>query len=674
MRFYQANTAMYHQNDFNGLNSAGNPAYFIPPTYLRDERSQYLPTYNTPSTHIQGETYQYTPAGHTPPTFSRDERHQQNTTWYTPPTYVRDERPQYIPTFHTPPTYVREERHKHIPVYHTPSPYFRDERPQCVPAHHGPALVHRHERYSNIHGPEYARPVPVENSVHAFSTAGRSAVSRHPHHYMAMSNEHVSPIQRFSYGPRYPSQMGPYMSDPMVETRFIPQNIKERETNCELHIFDGSDYLELSGYFIQLEIIAEMYQWTNSEKARMLISKLRGEAQKVVSSLTHHQINEYYLLKSMLLKHFQSKETNTGQILKPEIKVISDETLRCTLKALDKTACEVMPQIFDSNLRSNNQMKFGVKANHPYSRVRSSRKQKKKGLKLPSTQITYSAIKAVQLNIASETVQPTETVQHCKATETVQPCTETEAFQHCVAIEKQQSDIAIVTVQPDIAIETEQTCKAVELVQPDIAIEAVQPCIAVETKQSDIAILTVQPELAIETEQSDIEIVILQPSIAIEIEQPYIAIESEQHDITPETVQSYIATETVKPVKAVDNGITYANEYLCLNILYKETAENPVSFDITCLNEHLHLELLFTGEAVNDQVKVTGLVSRPEIQPMQFLKGQLVTPVRQKMSYARITEQTFNVNKQFSCYSSYLDIYQNVCFQESVVAKECILT
>ena len=122
-----------------------------------------------------------------------------------------------------------------------------------------------------------------------------------------------------------------------------------------------------------------------------------------------------------------------------------------------------------------------------------------------------------------------------------------------------------------------------------------QPCIAVATKQSDIAILTVQPELAIENEQSDIEIVILQPSIAIEIEQTYIAIESEQHGITPETVQSYITTEIVKPVKAADNDITYANEYLCLNILYKETAENPVNFDITCSKEQLNLELLFTG-------------------------------------------------------------------------------
>ena len=278
-----------------------------------------------------------------------------------------------------------------------------------------------------------------------------------------------------------------------------------------------------------------MYQWTNSEKARMLISKLRRESQKVVSSLTHHQINEYCLLKSMLLKHFQPKETDTNQILKPEIKVIS-ETLRRTLKALDKTACEVMPQIIDSNLKSNNRMKFGVK-------VRSSRKQKKKGLKQPSTQITYSVTKAVQLNIASETVQPTETVQHCKATETVQPCNETEAVQTCITIEIEQPDIAIETEQPDIAIETEQ---------PDIAIETEQPDIAIETEQPDIAIETEQPDIAIEIEQPDIAIETEHPDIAIETEQPDIAIETEQPEIAIITVQRDIAIETEQTCKAVE--------------------------------------------------------------------------------------------------------------------------
>ena len=32
LRVYQANIPMYHHNDLNGLNSAGNPASFIPPT------------------------------------------------------------------------------------------------------------------------------------------------------------------------------------------------------------------------------------------------------------------------------------------------------------------------------------------------------------------------------------------------------------------------------------------------------------------------------------------------------------------------------------------------------------------------------------------------------------------------------------------------------------------
>ena len=240
-------------------------------------------------------------------------------------------------------------------------------------------------------------------------------------------------------------------------------------------------------------------------------------------------------------------------------------------------------------------------------------------------------------------------------------CTE----QPDTANETEKPDIAFETEQPDIAIETEQPVIAIEIEQPDIAIETEQPDIAIEREQPDIAIETEQPVIAIETEQSDIAIETEQPVIANEIQQLDFAIESEQHGIS---------IGTMKPMKAVNNDIRYANEYMCLNRLYIETLGNPVCCDITCSNEHLHLELLFTGEAVTDSVKVTGLVWRPEIQPMQFLNGQSVTPVRQKMSYAQITEQTFNVNKQFSFYSSYLDIYQDVCFQESVIAKECILT
>ena len=604
MRFYQVNTAMYHHNDFNGLSSAGNPAYFTPPTYLRDERSQYLPTYNTLSTHIQGETYQYTPAGHTPPTFSRDERHQQKTRWYTPPTYIRDERPQYIPTFHTPPTYVREERHKHIPVYHTPATYIRDNDPGYTSRGH-----------------TYCRTAPLEDRLHGHYVAGTAATPTLMPHHMTIHNANINPVS------------SPYQQKP-VDTHFvITRHTVSRPQNS----------IPLEHRLVQKpDILSQSFQSTDiGNKVRNKIHSCtqqefenpRSYAERLQElCMTEFPNAPFPQLKKLMIEQFIAGLRHSR--LTQYIKLCKPSTLA---EAVDKIETYLLDLLLIENesVRRTKIASVIHNTDTALSKLYNTRYESKKDDMAIETTETCTANETVQPCTSIETVQPTEQVQFCRATETLQPC------------------IVIETVKPT---------------------EPVQTCISVEIEQPDIAIETEQPDIAIETEQPDISIEIEQPDIATETEQPDIAIEIEQLNITIETEQHGISIGTVKPVKAIDNDITYANEYFCLNRLYAETVEKPVSCDITCLNEHLHLELLFAGEAVNDQVKVTGLVSRPEIQPMQFLKGQLVTPVRQKMSYAQITEQTFNVNKQFSCYSSYLDIYQNVCFQESVVAKECILT
>ena len=594
---------MYHHNDFNGLNSAGNPAYFTPPTYLRDERSQYL-TYNTPSTHIQGETYQYTPAGHTPPTFSRDERHQQNTRWYTPPTYFRDERPQYIPTFHTPPTYVREERHKQIPVYHTPATYIRDNDPGYI-----------------SRGQTYCRTVPLEDRGHEHYVAGTSATPTHMPHHMAMRNANINPVS------------SPYQQKP-VDTHFVitRHNVSRPQNSIPLEhrLVQKPDILSQSFQSIDLgnKVRNKIHSCTQQE-----FENPRSYAERLQElCMTEFPNAPFPQLRKLMIEQFIAGLRHSR--LTQYIKLCKPSTLA---EAVDKIETYLLDLLLIENesVRRTKITSVIHNTDTALSKLYNTRHESKQADMAIETTETCTANETVQPCTSIETVQPTEQVQFCRAIETLQPC------------------IVIETVKPT---------------------EPVQTCISVEIEQPDIAIETEQPDITIETEQPDISIEIQQPDIAIETEQPDIVIEIEQLNITIETEQHGISIGTVKPVKAIDNDITYANEYFCLNRLYAETAEKLVSCDKTCLNEHLHLELLFAGEAVNDQVKVTGLVSRPEIQPMQFLKGQLVTPVRQKMSYAQITEQTFNVNTQFSCYSSYLDIYQNVCFQESVVAKECILT
>ena len=76
----------------------------------------------------------------------------------------------------------------------------------------------------------------------------------------------------------------------------------------EPETFDGTSSAEWAEYFIHLEQIAEWNGWSNVQKAKMLSIKLRGEAQKLLGSLTSDQYNDYDTLKTTLSCRFNSQE------------------------------------------------------------------------------------------------------------------------------------------------------------------------------------------------------------------------------------------------------------------------------------------------------------------------------------------------------------------------------
>ncbi|MEW8547224.1 MAG: hypothetical protein AB2693_27250 [Candidatus Thiodiazotropha sp.] len=73
--------------------------------------------------------------------------------------------------------------------------------------------------------------------------------------------------------------------------------------------FDGSEKgPEISEYLIHFEQIALWNRWGPEQKARMLTIKLKGEAQKLLSTLTLIQLSDFETLKEALLHRFNPKE------------------------------------------------------------------------------------------------------------------------------------------------------------------------------------------------------------------------------------------------------------------------------------------------------------------------------------------------------------------------------
>ena len=73
--------------------------------------------------------------------------------------------------------------------------------------------------------------------------------------------------------------------------------------------FDGStNGPEITEYLIYFEQISSWNNWSDEQKALMLSIKLRGEAQKLLTSLSLEQISSYSFLKHALTQRFNPKE------------------------------------------------------------------------------------------------------------------------------------------------------------------------------------------------------------------------------------------------------------------------------------------------------------------------------------------------------------------------------
>lgn len=80
----------------------------------------------------------------------------------------------------------------------------------------------------------------------------------------------------------------------------------------EPETFDGTSSAEWSEYIIHFEQIAEWNNWSDSQKAKMLSIKLRGEAQKLLGSLSADQYNNYSVLKTTLSHRFNPQERESA--------------------------------------------------------------------------------------------------------------------------------------------------------------------------------------------------------------------------------------------------------------------------------------------------------------------------------------------------------------------------
>ena len=77
----------------------------------------------------------------------------------------------------------------------------------------------------------------------------------------------------------------------------------------EPETFDGSALgVDISEYLIHFEQVADWNKWNDDQKAKMLTIKLRGEAQKLLTTLSYLQVMNYSALKQSLIQRFNPKE------------------------------------------------------------------------------------------------------------------------------------------------------------------------------------------------------------------------------------------------------------------------------------------------------------------------------------------------------------------------------
>ena len=74
------------------------------------------------------------------------------------------------------------------------------------------------------------------------------------------------------------------------------------------YYLNGAGKTEWADYIIHFDQCSAWNQWTEPQKAQMLTIHLRGEAQKLLSSLTESQLGDYSKLKTTLTDRYDPKE------------------------------------------------------------------------------------------------------------------------------------------------------------------------------------------------------------------------------------------------------------------------------------------------------------------------------------------------------------------------------
>ena len=106
-------------------------------------------------------------------------------------------------------------------------------------------------------------------------------------------------------------------------------------------------------------------------------------------------------------------------------------------------------------------------------------------------------------------------------------------------------------------------------------------------------------------------------------------------------------------------------EALRSDISERETIVESVICDITCSNDHLCLDRLFSEQARNC---IPGLILKPEIQSRTFQKGHAV---RQMISMTQFKDQISNMNKNTSHICSYSELFPRIsCHRQFTFCAE----
>ena len=93
-----------------------------------------------------------------------------------------------------------------------------------------------------------------------------------------------------------------------TEQQSTPMQTSTRRKEIQPDNLDGAGKTEWSDYIIHFEQCAAWNQWTETQKTQMLAIYLRGEAQKLLSSLTVAQLSDDSKLKSILSNRYDPKE------------------------------------------------------------------------------------------------------------------------------------------------------------------------------------------------------------------------------------------------------------------------------------------------------------------------------------------------------------------------------